>query len=105
MAFPPWLTVGVVEDDDAALLGLGLLGVDHGRADDEVDGGVAAQLARHHAESVLVLQQLVSVENWGGGDGTTTVNHSHATYCSCQMTLKMNECARVYVYVCVCVCV
>lgn len=58
------LTISVVEDDDAALLGLRLLWVDHCRANDKVDREVPAQTAGHHAKGVLTLEELVGVEHW-----------------------------------------
>ena len=71
------LTVSVVEDDDAALLRLRLLGVHHGRAHDEVNGSVPSQTAGNHAEGVLAGQELVSVEYWGIIDGSIITIQSH----------------------------
>lgn len=59
-------TVGVVEDNDAALLGLGLLGVHHGRAHDEIHRRVLSQATRHHAEGVFTREELVGVKDWRG---------------------------------------
>lgn len=57
------LTVSVVEDNDASLLGLRLLWVHHGGADDKIHRGVFSQTTRHHAEGVLTGEELVGVEN------------------------------------------
>lgn len=59
------LTVRVVEDDDAALFGLCLLGIYHGSAHDEVGVRIFAKLAGDQAEGVLVLQKLVSMKHCG----------------------------------------
>lgn len=57
------LTVRVVEDNDAALFGLCLLGIYHGSAHDEIGVWILAKLAGDQAEGVLILQKLVSVKH------------------------------------------
>lgn len=64
MSFESWLlTVSVVEDDDASLLGLGLLWVHHGCANDKVHRRVFSQTTRHHAEGVLAREELMGMED------------------------------------------
>lgn len=56
------LTIGVVEDDDAALFGLCLLRIHHGSAHNEVGVWILAELAGDQAEGILILQELVSMK-------------------------------------------
>lgn len=58
------LTVGVVEDNDAALLGLSLLWVHHGGADDKIHWRVFSQATWHHAEGILAGEELMGMEDW-----------------------------------------
>lgn len=57
------VTIGVVEDDDATLLRLRLLRVDHSGADDKVDCRIFAQFTGHQAQSVLTGQKLVGMKH------------------------------------------
>lgn len=60
------LTVSVVEDNDASLLWLSLVRVNHGSANYEVHRWVFAQATRHHAEGILAGEELMGMENWHG---------------------------------------
>lgn len=53
-----------MEDDDATLLRLRLLRVDHGSAHNEVDSRIFAQFTGHQAQSELAGQKLVGMKHW-----------------------------------------
>lgn len=55
-----------MEDNDASLLGLSLLGVHHGRAHDEIHRRVFSQATGHHAQGVFTREELVGMEDLTG---------------------------------------